>query len=215
MLSKEKGMKIFITGGTGFVGKTLTRKLTEKGHEVTILTRTVKRKSLAHSGVSYIEGDPVRGGSWQERVREHEAIINLAGASIFSRWTNEKKRELRESRILLGKRAPDREFYPNVWDIIGGHCLPGEEPDHTLVRELEEEINVTPAVFRKLGVLDEPDPGIHGEREYHVYVVTEWIGEQGPVTVGEEHSEIRWFPVNEALELDLAHPRYAELFEAL
>ena len=96
-------MKIFITGGTGFVGKTLIRKLTEKGHEVTILARTVKRKSLTPSGVSYIEGDPAKEGPWQEKVRKHDAVINLAGASIFSRWTDEKKRELRESRIPTTK----------------------------------------------------------------------------------------------------------------
>ena len=121
---------------------------------------------------------------------------------------------IKGSRILLGKRASDREFYPNVWDIIGGHCLPGEEPDRALLRELQEEINVTPTVFSKLGVLYEPHPSIHGEREYHVYVITEWTG-QGPVVQGAEHSEIRWFPVNEALQLDLAHPQYAELFEAM
>ena len=32
-------MKIFVTGGTGFVGRTLTKALVEKGHEVTILSR--------------------------------------------------------------------------------------------------------------------------------------------------------------------------------
>jgi 8-oxo-dGTP diphosphatase len=69
-------------------------------------------------------------------------------------------------------------------------------------------------VFSKLGVLCESYPDIYGEREYHIYVVTEWVG-QGPVALGEEHSEIRWFSVNEALQLDLAHPRYAELFEAI
>jgi NAD dependent epimerase/dehydratase family enzyme len=31
-------------------------------------------------------------GEWQDAVKEHDAIINLAGASIFSRWTPEKKR---------------------------------------------------------------------------------------------------------------------------
>ncbi len=96
-------MKIFITGGTGFVGTTLMHALAARGHEVAILTRSIKKQLLTPEGVSYIEGDPAKAGKWQEKVREHNAIINLAGASIFSRWTDEKKRELRESRILTTK----------------------------------------------------------------------------------------------------------------
>ena len=34
-------MKILITGATGFVGKTLLPLLTEKGHEIIILTRDI------------------------------------------------------------------------------------------------------------------------------------------------------------------------------
>jgi nucleoside-diphosphate-sugar epimerase len=37
-----RDMKIFITGGSGFVGTTLTQKLTDLGHQVTILTRSLK-----------------------------------------------------------------------------------------------------------------------------------------------------------------------------
>ena len=32
-------MKILITGGTGFIGRALTRSLTEQGYEVTVLSR--------------------------------------------------------------------------------------------------------------------------------------------------------------------------------
>ena len=39
-------------------------------------------------------------------------------------------------QILLGLRSAGREFYPNVWDMFGGHVEPGELPDQTLVREL-------------------------------------------------------------------------------
>ncbi len=35
-------------------------------------------------------------------------------------------------RILLGKRAPDRAFYPGVWDIPGGDCDPGETLEQAL-----------------------------------------------------------------------------------
>ncbi len=96
-------MKIFITGGTGFVGTTLMHALADRGHEVTILTRSIKKESLTPEGVSYIEGNPAKTGIWQERVSEHDAIINLAGASIFSRWSDDRKKEMKESRIATTK----------------------------------------------------------------------------------------------------------------
>jgi len=90
-------MKIFVTGGTGFVGKTLAPALVRTGHEVSILTRSGKGET---SGVSWIEGDPTQKGKWQEAVKEHGVIINLAGASLFTRWTEDAKRMIRDSRIL-------------------------------------------------------------------------------------------------------------------
>ncbi|HEX7371323.1 MAG TPA: TIGR01777 family oxidoreductase, partial [Thermodesulfobacteriota bacterium] len=90
-------MKIFVTGGTGFVGKTLAPALVRTGHEVSILTRSGKGET---SGVSWIEGDPTQKGKWQEAVKEHGVVINLAGASLFTRWTEEAKRMIRDSRIL-------------------------------------------------------------------------------------------------------------------
>jgi uncharacterized protein (TIGR01777 family) len=93
-------MKILMTGGTGFVGKTLTRELTAKGHSVTVLMRKVEAGVSLPPGAISLEGDPTIRGAWQERVPEHEAFINLAGASIFTRWTDEAKRAIRESRIL-------------------------------------------------------------------------------------------------------------------
>jgi uncharacterized protein (TIGR01777 family) len=96
-------MKVFITGGTGFVGRTLTEKLIEKGHSVTILTRAAGNKHRKHSSTTLIEGDPSRPGPWQEKVPEHDAIVNLAGASIFSRWTKKEKERILESRVLTTK----------------------------------------------------------------------------------------------------------------
>jgi hypothetical protein len=90
-------MKVFITGGTGFVGKTLAPALVRSGREVTILTRSGKGEI---PGVSWVKGDPTQRGGWQEKVKGHEAVINLAGASIFTRWTQEAKKALRESRML-------------------------------------------------------------------------------------------------------------------
>ena len=92
-------MKIFMTGGTGFVGTTLTKKLTQEKHQVTILTRALTEDSPLTKGVTYLEGDPTEKGAWQESVAEHDAIINLAGASIFRRWSETAKEIMRDSRL--------------------------------------------------------------------------------------------------------------------
>jgi hypothetical protein len=93
-------MRIFITGATGFVGKGLTQRLIGSGHEVTLLTRSLRNFGSHPPKISLVEGDPTRKGEWQKYVHGHEAVVNLAGASIFSRWTKKMKRTLRESRIL-------------------------------------------------------------------------------------------------------------------
>jgi len=92
-------MNVFMTGGTGFVGTYLTRKLIAEGHKVTILTPSQSGTELKIAGLTYLDGNPTIKGKWQDAVGEHDVIINLAGASIFSRWTPEQKKILRESRI--------------------------------------------------------------------------------------------------------------------
>jgi len=92
-------VKLFITGGTGFVGRSLTGRLLEEGHQVTVLTRSPAGAAHLPPGASYIEGDPTKKGAWQESVADHDGVINLAGASIFGRWTDSAKKAMRESRI--------------------------------------------------------------------------------------------------------------------
>ncbi len=92
-------MKVFMTGGTGFVGTYLSRELASQGHEVTILTRRDKPPAPAAAGISFITGDPTQEGPWMGAAPEHDWIINLAGASIFSRWSEAYKKEVYDSRI--------------------------------------------------------------------------------------------------------------------
>jgi uncharacterized protein len=92
-------MKVFMTGGTGFVGTYLAKRFIAEGHEVTILTQALSGAELKMTGLSYLAGNPTNKGEWQKAVRDHDVIINLAGASIFSRWTAQQKRILLSSRI--------------------------------------------------------------------------------------------------------------------
>jgi uncharacterized protein len=94
-------MKVFITGGTGFVGTTLTQHLVALGHQVTILTRKspAEPDQTGAKGIFYLEGDPTIPGPWQKGVPQHDMIVNLAGASIFRKWDRKAKELIRDSRV--------------------------------------------------------------------------------------------------------------------
>lgn len=100
-------MKILMTGGTGFIGPHLADRLLQEGHEVTILVRPVGEEKAVVTGACPLRGDPTQRGPWQEEVRKFNVIINLAGASIFSRWTEEQKQAIRESRISTTRNIVD------------------------------------------------------------------------------------------------------------
>jgi uncharacterized protein len=92
-------MKIFMTGGTGFVGTYLSKQLISHGHTLTILIHPAESNRLKIEGLTYLTGNSTVKGQWQKSVPEHDIIINLAGASIFSRWTRKQKEIIRSSRI--------------------------------------------------------------------------------------------------------------------
>ena len=92
-------MKVFITGGTGFLGAALTESLLGQGHSVTILSRSSRNRGL-RLGLAYAEGDPTRRGTWQQEIARHDVVINLAGASIFRTWDDKNKEAIRNSRVL-------------------------------------------------------------------------------------------------------------------
>jgi len=99
-------MKVFITGGTGFLGAALSDGLLAEGHSVTILSRSSKDRALK-LGMAYCEGNPTKSGPWQKEVSMHDVVINLAGASIFRTWTDKNKEAIRNSRILTTHNLVD------------------------------------------------------------------------------------------------------------
>jgi 8-oxo-dGTP diphosphatase len=114
----------------------------------------------------------------------------------------------REGRVLLGLRAPWKKLWPRHWDTIGGRVEHGESVEDALVREAQEEVGVTPTRFSLVATVRERQPEIHGDMLHHVYVVTGWQGGD-PANVCDEHTELKWFTLDEMrLLTDIVDPDY-------
>lgn len=100
-------MKIFITGGTGFVGSFLAEKFVRAGHGVSILTRSASKAGQAPANVTIVEGDSMKPGPWQKDAGSCDVAVNLAGASIFTYWTEKARVLIMDSRVLTTRHLVD------------------------------------------------------------------------------------------------------------
>lgn len=86
-------MKILISGSHGLVGQALIKSLEPEGHEISHLVRSAPRSE------SEVEWSPDRYSIQLARIEGFDAVVHLAGESIAEgRWTDEKKKRIRESR---------------------------------------------------------------------------------------------------------------------
>jgi uncharacterized protein (TIGR01777 family) len=122
-------MKILMSGSHGLVGKALIKSLEAQGHEVFRLVR------YAPHSKEEIEWSPDRYSIALARIEGFDAVVSLAGESIAEgRWTDEKKRRIRESRVkgtkLLGDALANLTVPPRTFicaSAIGYYGNRGDE----------------------------------------------------------------------------------------
>jgi 8-oxo-dGTP diphosphatase len=115
---------------------------------------------------------------------------------------------LRNGRGLLVHRAPTRRWYPDCWDLPGGHVEDGETPAAALRRELREELAVTAVVNGA------PFAQVRGaDLRMDVWIIKQWDGEPTN-TDPDEHDAFAWLNGIEIAGLKLADSRLPALFEA-
>jgi len=92
-------MRVVITGATGFIGRTLCKKLC-KDYEVIALSRDARRAAgTVGDWAKVIEWDGRTTGSWFQQADGAFAIINLAGENVASgRWNESRKAGILHSR---------------------------------------------------------------------------------------------------------------------
>jgi uncharacterized protein (TIGR01777 family) len=105
-------MRVAVTGATGLIGRAVVEALSGRGDEVTELSRSTNWP------------DPKATPAPADALRGRDAVVHLLGEEIAQRWTDDAKREIRESRVL-GTR--------NLVEAIGS--LPEGERPGTLISQ--------------------------------------------------------------------------------
>lgn len=112
---------------------------------------------------------------------------------------------VRDGRVLLCHRSAGRQWFPDVWDLPGGHVKRGEPPMKALARELEEELGIR---IQQSG--PELRRVVEPEFALRIWLVERWAGD--PVNASPaEHDDLRWFDLSEASSVQLAHTGYLSL----
>jgi uncharacterized protein (TIGR01777 family) len=115
---KIKSMNVLITGGSGLIGKALTKRLISEGHQVNILTRKITHKTAAKEFL------------WDNKTIDiHafegvEVLVHLAGAGIADKkWTPERKKEIIDSRVKSLELISEKLTGSSLKAIVGGSAI--------------------------------------------------------------------------------------------
>ena len=126
-------MKVAVSGASGLIGSALVPALEAAGHTV---VRLVRRAPTAPAEV---EWDPAAGTIDAAALAGVEGVVNLSGATIGRRWTEERKAEILESRVsstsLLARTLAELEPRPAVLVSAGGVGMYGDRGDEVLTEE--------------------------------------------------------------------------------
>lgn len=107
-------MKIVIPGGSGQVGRVLSRAFVADGHDVVVLSRQPGEGPAPEIGW---DGRTI--GPWASEIDGADVVVNLAGRSVNCRYTSKNRRAIMDSRILstrvVGEAIANAAHPPRVW----------------------------------------------------------------------------------------------------
>jgi uncharacterized protein (TIGR01777 family) len=119
-------LKLAVTGATGVIGRALVGDLLGRGDEVTVLSRDAgrARERLGGSVEAVDWRDPKGEAPPREALRGRQGVVNLLGERLDQRWSDEVKREIRDSRVLATRNL-----------VAALRDLPGDERPSVLVSQ--------------------------------------------------------------------------------
>ena len=92
---------VFVTGGTGYMGRRLLPLLVRRGHQVKALVRR-ESETKVPAGIACVVGNAFQGGAYTENVRGADTFVHLIGVPHPS---PAKAREFREIDLVSAQVA--------------------------------------------------------------------------------------------------------------
>jgi uncharacterized protein (TIGR01777 family) len=92
-------MRVTVTGATGLIGPDLVGALQGRGDHVTVLARDPERARSLLGDVEAHRWEACSGPPAAQALEGRDAVVHLAGAPVAQRWTQQARREIRESRV--------------------------------------------------------------------------------------------------------------------
>src|SRR2546430_578826 len=116
--AKGDKMRAFVTGGTGFIGGRLVRRLRERGDDVVVLVRNVgKAQELAALGCELVEGDLSSVDAIRRGVQGCDAAFHVAAVYKVGIPASERG-AMYESNVRGTERVLDAAIEANVKRIV-------------------------------------------------------------------------------------------------
>ena len=78
-MAREKH-RVFLTGGTGYIGSVLAKELVQREHRVRMLVRPGS-EAKAPNGCELVHGDALRGDSYASHVAPADTFVHLVGVA--------------------------------------------------------------------------------------------------------------------------------------
>jgi len=212
-------VRVLVTGASGAIGSAVSDALLARGDEVVGLTRNPEKAGAGAPRIRWHGWEPTLERPPTEALDDVDAVVNLLGARIDQRWTDEAKREIRDSRIsatrnlvdaLTGLEAKPRVlvsqsaigFYGDRGDAELTEASPaGDDFAAQVVRDWEEEARAIEGtgvrlVILRTGLVLQRGKGLLGRM-----LPPFKLGVGGPLTGGRQY--MSWIHIDDEVGLIL------------
>lgn len=107
----------------------------------------------------------------------------------------------KDGKILLLKRHPKSKTNPSRWELPGGKVEPGEDFDKALIREFNEETNLSIELNDLIGAVQEDFPH---KKTIAVVMNVDITSEIPEVKISNEHVDFKWADIEEIKDLEIS-----------